>query len=90
MIENEGKLKLDMAGRTQWPKSPNTHGAQMQTSAFMLLKENHVRNMQRRKDRLDPGEGGAGGAGASSNRCPGTILGLDLKFHKNCVWTISS
>lgn len=29
-------------------------------------------------------------AGATSNRCPGTILGLDLKFHKNCVWTISS
>lgn len=36
-------------------------------------------------------EGGvlSGGRGATSNRCPGTILGLDLKFHKNCVWTIS-
>lgn len=81
--------------KLQWSsdRNPSAH-IKMETNALnviMLLKEKpNEEHAEEGKNRLYPGEGGAGGAGASSNRCPGTILGLDLKFHKNCVWTISS
>ena len=52
-------------------------------------KKSKTQNTTNRIRGDDPGED-IRRAGASSNRCPGTILGLGLKSHKNCVWTISS